>query len=86
MKTSSSIYEFTVYPNPAKNSCFTETNIEYEAILNLMLPNGAQVKSLKITEGYNLEKIDLTNLSPGLYLIQLTTQSLEYSPISGQVS
>jgi len=68
--------QVSVYPNPAKNNCTVELNLEENTTLSLDLFNTlGQVVSSVGTETYSTGKqfiqLDLSNLSAGLYNLRM---------------
>ncbi len=65
--------EFKIFPNPAKNKITLEVydNTAKQAILYNL--NGQIVQNYYINQGINT--IDISNLSKGIYIIQIPTQS-----------
>jgi Outer membrane protein Omp28/Secretion system C-terminal sorting domain len=66
----------TLYPNPANNTLFINTNMEFE-ISNISVYNTIGQEVL-VSEKNNLNKVslDVSSLNKGIYIIQFTTSNL----------
>ncbi|MGV3696677.1 FG-GAP-like repeat-containing protein [Flavobacterium sp.] len=62
-------FAVSVYPNPTNGRVQVTSNLQIKAISLL------NVYGQRITDSTNLEEIDLTNLSNGIYFIRLTEES-----------
>ena len=61
---------FQIYPNPAQNNFFIETNNIDKQVLQITDVSGKQVLSQTIN---GTTSIDISNLSPGVYNLSLTS-------------
>ncbi|MCS6904269.1 MAG: fibronectin type III domain-containing protein [Bacteroidia bacterium] len=71
-----------IYPNPASTTVTCEVKVAQEEMAHLILAD-LQGKTLYTEQvylraGVNEKSIDLTEISPGLYLLRLVTPSQEY--------
>lgn len=66
---------FHIYPNPANNILQVESDLTIEKI-NIYNNSGQQVKS--ITTSFNMNSIDITELSSGMYIIELVNNEGVY--------
>ena len=77
---------FQAYPNPASTYSFVGfyLNQGSDITLTLIAPNGKPVQTVRqgyFPEGNHDFKVDLTGLTPGLYLVRLSTNNNTYSTI-----
>ncbi|WP_336515321.1 T9SS type A sorting domain-containing protein [Pollutibacter soli] len=66
---------FTVYPNPAHNEAkvLLSKTSEKGSSLCIFSMNGQAVRKLSVPKGIQLIPVDLSGLSSGMYLLQMTT-------------
>ena len=67
-----------VYPNPFRNEVFISTNnLETESYtITVTAMNGAEVMKLEVTDNLELQRLDMTELSDGIYILNITTESV----------
>jgi len=68
-----SVNSVRLYPNPAHNMIFVDMTNRSEnfKLIHLMDVNGKVLQSVNIQQGQAIYEIPLTNLSKGIYLVQL---------------
>jgi hypothetical protein len=70
-------FDFNIYPNPATNFIYFETQIESYILTNSLGQVVMSAKNLNV-----LEPLDITNLNQGLYFIECKTHSGKTARIS----
>lgn len=67
--------EYTIYPNPARNTIAVKGVLDME--IALLQIYDLQGKLINEIQGYNNEQVDVAALTPGIYLLRLTTENGE---------
>jgi hypothetical protein len=64
-----------VYPNPFRNEVFIATNnLETDSyILTVTSMNGTEVMKLEVNDNLDLQKLDMSDLRTGVYILNITT-------------
>ena len=68
-----------LYPNPATTSVFVELGQlanNQQATLSIRNAAGSTVKSMKVTPSGNGIKVDISSLTPGVYIMSVTGEGL----------
>jgi hypothetical protein len=67
----------TIFPNPFRNEVFISTNnLEANSYtVSLTAMNGAEVMHLEVNDNLELQKLDMTELSDGMYILNIITEN-----------
>ncbi|MDR2010336.1 MAG: T9SS type A sorting domain-containing protein, partial [Bacteroidales bacterium] len=66
-----------IFPNPATDKVYIEFYDHSKfscgsALINLYTPDGKQIQSRTLTNMQNIETLDISNLTDGIYIIEIT--------------
>jgi predicted outer membrane repeat protein len=66
----------TIFPNPFRNEVFISTNnLEANSYtVSVTAMNGAEVMHLEVNDNLELQKLDMTELSDGMYILNIITE------------
>ncbi len=70
------INSLNIYPNPAHNTIYLNSNSELNSSLRIYNTLGREIQNITVSlnQGNNSAQIDLSELAQGLYFIELTTK------------
>ncbi|MDA8886677.1 multicopper oxidase domain-containing protein [Bacteroidia bacterium] len=64
-----------IYPNPFKNEVYISTNNLHSYILTVSSMNGAEIMQLEVSDHLELQKLDMADLSAGIYILNINTEA-----------